>query len=361
MPGPPTSSSSDGPAGPGRVVGRLDLITWDDDSPTGGNVYNAALAESLRAAGVDARLVRVGAGWPDGSPDDRARLRAALADSPVALVDGIVAGNAPDELGAAVASGRRVLVLVHLPLADEIGLAAARSRRYLERERTALAAAYAVLCPSRHTATALSRRYGRPDAIVVPPGVDPATVAHGSRPPHLLCLGAITPTKNQLGLLAALAQLRALDWSASIVGSTTASPDYAAAVMGQIAAGQGGLDTRIRLTGTLSGAALEDVWAATDLLVSTSRVETYGLVVAEALAHGVPAVVPAGTGAVEALGQVDGLPPGQPVEPDRLPATLRAWLTGPELRADWRRRALIRRTTLPRWSDAAEIVRAAIR
>ena len=300
MPGPRTSSNSDGagPAGERPVGARLALITWDDDSPTGGNVYNAALVESLRAVGVDARLVRVGAGWPDGSPGDRARLRAALADSPVALVDGIVAGNAPDEIRAAAAGGRRIVVLVHLPLSDEIGLSEAKSRRYLERERATLAAAYAVLCPSRNTAVALAERYGRPDVIVAPPGVGPAPVAHGSRPPHLLCLGSITPTKNQLGLLAALEQLRTLDWSASIVGSTTASPDYAAV----ITAGAAGFDGRVRLTGILTGPALEEVWAASDLLVSTSRVETYGLVVTEALAHGIPAVVPAGTGAVEALG-----------------------------------------------------------
>ncbi len=359
MPGQHTSSSSEraGDAGAERPTrARLDLITWDDGSPTGGNVYNTALVESLCVAGVDARLVRVGAGWPEGSPRDRARLRAALSDAPVTLVDGIVAGNAPEEIGAAVVSGRRVAVLVHLPLADEVGLSGEKSHRFLERERATLAAAYAVLCPSRHTAIALAERYGRRDAVVASPGTDPAPVANGSSPPQLLCLGAVTPTKNQLGLLAALDRLRHLGWSASIVGSTSASPGYAAAV----AAEADGFGRRVRLTGRLTGSALAEVWAATDLLVSTSRVETYGLVVAEALAHGIPAVVPAGTGAVESLGRVDGLPPGQSVDPDGIVGVLEGWLTTPQLRADWRRRALIRRTTLPRWSETAEIVRTAI-
>jgi glycosyltransferase involved in cell wall biosynthesis len=363
MPGQPTPSSSEGSGvtGARRPSGaRLDLITWNDDAPTGGNIYNVALVESLRVAGVDARVVRVGAGWPEGSAADRALLRSALSDSSSVLVDGIVAGNAPEEIGAAVASGRRVAVLVHLPLAEEVGLSGAKSRRYLARERATLADAYAILCPSRHTALALAERYGRRDAVVAPPGTDPASVAHGSSPPHLLCLGAITPSKNQLGLLAALARLRHLDWSASIVGSTSASPRYAAAVAAALAAGPGGIGGRVRLTGILTGAALEKVWAATDLLVCTSRVETYGLAVAEALAHGIPAVVPAGTGAVESLGRVDGLPPGRSVDPDGLDDVLHGWLTEPELRDDWRRRALIRRTTLPHWSETAEIVRAAI-
>ncbi len=356
MPGRRTSSSSEGvdPRGRGGDQ-RLGLITWDDDSATGGNVYNAALVESLRQAGVDAGLVRVGAGWPEGSVADRARLRSALADLRVALVDGIVAGNAPEEIAAA-AAGRRVGILVHLPLAEEVGLSVARAGSYLARERAALAAAYAVICPSGHTAAALAARYGRPDAVVAPPGVVLAPLAHGTSPPHLLCLGALTPTKNQLGLLAALDRLRTLDWNVSIVGSTAADPAYAAAV----SAAAGRFGGRARTTGTITGRELEDVWAATDLLVSTSRVETYGLVVAEALAHGIPAVVPAGTGAVEALGVVDGLPPGQPVDPDELVPTLRAWLTDPERRAVWRRRALLRRPSLPRWSETAEIVRAAI-
>ena len=85
-----------------------------------------------------------------------------------------------------------------------------------------------------------------------------------------------------------------------------------------MAAEADGFGRRVRLTGRLTGSALAEVWAATDLLVSTSRVETYGLVVAEALAHGIPAVVPAGTGAVESLGRVDGLPPGQSVDPDAI-------------------------------------------
>ena len=60
---------------------------------------------------------------------------------------------------------------------------------------------------------------------------------------------------------------------------------------------------RIRVTGALTGSALDQRWDAADLLVLPSRVETYGLVVTEALARGIPAIVSAGTGAVEALQQ----------------------------------------------------------
>ena len=357
MPGPATSASSEpagsGPAGSGPI--GLGLITWDDDSPTGGNIYNAALVAELRSIGVDADLVRVGAGWPEGTAADRARLGAALVERPLSLVDGIVAGNAPDELRAAVGSGARVSVLVHLPLADDPGLPAAIVQSHLARQRRALAVATAVICPSRYAADRLALRYARPDAVVARPGTAPAAIAEGSSPPRLLCLGALTPTKNQLGFVDALHEVRGLSWTALIVGSSTAAPDYAA----EVARAARALDDRVRVTGTVVGSALDEIWAGTDLLVLCSRVETYGLVVAEALARGIPTIVPAGTGAVEALGDIGGLTPGSAVHPDELAVVLRDWLTRRELRADWRRLALARRATLPTWRGAAEIVRAA--
>ena len=128
----------------------------------------------------------------------------------------------------------------------------------------------------------------------------------------------------------------------------------------EVAAAAATLGRRVRLTGPLTGSALAGAWAGTDLLVLCSLVETYGLVVAEALGHGIPALVPAGTGAVEALGEVGGLPPGRAAEPAELHTVLRDWLTSPDLRAGWRRLALDRRRTLPSWREAAEIVRAAV-
>jgi glycosyltransferase involved in cell wall biosynthesis len=345
MPGPGTSSSSE--------PSRLALITWDDDSPTGGNIYNRALVGALRDLGVVADLVRVGPSWPSGVAEDREQLAAALAIWPESLVDGVVAGNAPEEIQAAVGAGRRVSVLVHLPLADEVGLPAETASRYARNETISLAAARHVICSSHHTARHLAAHYFRADADVVHPGVDRGRPAAGSQPPRLLCLGAITPTKNQLAFVHALSEVTDLDWRAWIVGSARADADYAAAVR-HVAAQLG---DRLRLFGPTTGPELGRIWAATDLLVLCSRSETYGLVVSEALAYGIPAVVPAGTGAVEALGAVDGRSPGVAVRPDGLSEVLRDWLGSPSLRIEWRDLALRRRETLPTWHEAAAAVR----
>jgi glycosyltransferase involved in cell wall biosynthesis len=110
---------------------------------------------------------------------------------------------------------------------------------------------------------------------------------------------------------------------------------------------------------------LDQKWHAADLLILPSRTETYGLVVTEALARGIPAVVSAGTGAVEALEageRTSGTAlPGRAVpagEPVGLAAVLRNWLTQPELRRAWRQAALARRDTLPGWQHTAAAVLA---
>ena len=179
--------------------------------------------------------------------------------------------------------------------------------------------------------------------------------------PRLLTLASLTPTKDQLTLVRAFALLTDLAWSADLVGFDVADPGYAARVRHEVA--EAGLADRIRVTGALTGSALDQRWDAADLLVLPSRVETFGLVVTEALARGIPAIVSAGTGAVEALqqgaaGPTDAMPGTAvpPGDPTALAAVLWRWLTEPPLRHAWQQSALARRGNLPGWRRTAKAV-----
>ncbi|MCO4274772.1 glycosyltransferase family 4 protein [Pseudarthrobacter sp. HLT3-5] len=364
---------------------------------SGGNVYNARLTQGLRSFGVAVEILAVEGSWPDASAGERRRLGGLLgawdagADSPqaditpetVTLVDGLIACGAPSELEYAAAAGQHTWVLQHMP-----------SPSHPDGEGRALRAAAGVICTSSSAAASAAEKHGLRASRVVLPGTDPAPVASGSAPPHIIAVAALLPNKDQLLTVAALARLQDLAWTASLVGTDDADPAYAAQVRAAIASS--GLEDRVRVTGQLAGTALADAWNRTDLSLLVSRAEAFGLVVTESLAHGIPVIVREGTGAVDALGlarrlagRLAGRPdgerggerdagtyavPGAAVGPagpegdaprgngpedhhaDVLAAVIRQWLVDGSLRAGWRAAALAAREQLPGWDSTARNV-----
>ena len=114
-----------------------------------------------------------------------------------------------------------------------------------------------------------------------------------------------------------------------------------------------GIGDRICFPGVRIGDDLARAYAAADVLVLASRAETYGMVVTEALARGLPVIATAVGGLPEALGQTsDGHRPGLLVPPedsDALAAALRDWLVDADLRQRLREAARERRSTLSGW------------
>lgn len=370
-------------ARPGSLRLRL-VVPGNVRHNSGGNVYNAALARELAVLGADVETCPLDGGWPVGSAEDRRRLAALLCDDDdggtdgyaaaghtVTIVDGLLACGAPDELAAAAAAGRPAWILLHMPLddtgQDEAGL-----------ERRALRAAAGVICTSSSAAARIRARHGLDGLRVALPGTDSAALASGSEPPHLLAVAALLPNKDQSLLVSALSALTDLPWTASLIGSDTADPAYAAQL--RDTATRLGLQDRVRIPGELRGGALEAEWAAADLSLLISQAETFGLVVTESIARGVPVVVRAGTGAVEALaagtpgpapstapGAEHGTVPPLPgtavalgTDPAPLADVLRRWLSEPSLRTRWRAAALDARGRLPGWDSTARTVLEAV-
>jgi glycosyltransferase involved in cell wall biosynthesis len=241
---------------------------------------------------------------------------------------------------------------------------ASEGARLAGLERAALDACSGAIAPSRFAARTLVERYGV-QAVVAHPGIDPAPQAQGSTPPHLVCVAALLPAKGQLVLLEALDTLLDLPWTAALVGSDQADRAYARAV--RQAASSPRLAERVRLTGELRGGELLSAWDAADLSVLPSAHETFGIAVAESLAHGVPAFVPAGTGAEEALGLSlaggAGLAgaAGDLRNPTVLAGMLRSWLTQAEQQRALSSAAKAARPVLPTWVTTATMVAEALR
>lgn len=312
------------------------VVPVDVDRPTGGNVYDLRIAGELERRGVLVDLVRA-------SDADLAE----VAPGPgFVLIDGLLASTRPD-----VVRSCRAGVLVHMPLAW-------RSAAESVREAEAMRAASVVVATSAWTARFLLQEYAV-RAAVVRPGTDPAPIAAGSDPPLIVQIATVVPNKNQLQVVQALAGVVDLPWRARLVGSLDVDPAYAAAVRSAVAAA--GLEHRIEIAGELPR---EAAFASADLLLLTSRAEAYGMVVTEALARGIPAIVSPG-GPAEALGGTPtGATPGAVLpgaaSADNLETTLRTWLSSHEIRSRWRHAAVERRTDLISWASAAQSLHSAI-
>ena len=334
----------------------------DDPSvPSGGNVYDRRVCERLAAAGYRVRETALPGAWPlpgAAARDALARTLAALPDGAAVLLDGLVACGLP-EIVVPEAARLRLAVLVHLPLADEAGQADLDGR-----ERATLRAAAAVVTTSPWTSRRLIRHHGLDPARlhVAEPGTDPAPAAPGGDGTRLLCVASLTPRKGHDLLVEALAAVADLPWTCRFAGPVRRDPAHAGRIAGLLR--RHGLDGRVEIAGPLRGAGLDAAYASADLVVLPSRAETYGMVVAEALARGLPVLAASVGGVPGTLGRAPGgevpgllVPPGDAGE---LASALRRWLGDPVLRRRLRSAALARRETLPTWDDTARRLAAVL-
>jgi glycosyltransferase involved in cell wall biosynthesis len=322
----------------------------DPARPSGGNVYDRRIARGLVAAGWTVHLHEIPGSWPRPDAPALDALAAAvggMTDGAVVLLDGLVASSAPEVLSSS-ADRLRLVVLVHMPLGQE-------------RERTVLSAATSIVTTSAWARQALLTLYSLPSHLVhvAEPGVDSADLAPGTEDGGaLLSVAAVIPGKGHDLLLDALATLADLRWHCLCVGSLDRDSAFVDGLRRRLLAS--GMHGRIRFSGPQAEAELARSYAAADVLVLPTRMETYGMVVAEALARGLPIVAADVGGVPEALGRgVWGTRPGllvPPGDPAALRDALRAWLEDAGLRRRLRTAARERRGSLRDWSATTSAV-----
>lgn len=332
------------------------LVPGDWNLPTGGYTYDRRIVMGLRDAGHKVYVHALAGAWPHPSAADlaaAARTVAQLPDHSLVVADGLAFG-AMASVVAPHAKRLRWVALVHHPLYLETGLSPDQRQQLQRQETQALRCAYRVLVTSASTAADVGAMGVAPEHIaVVEPGTDPAvTLALRESTPHqplrMLCVATLTPRKGHSVLLQALAGLTHLDWELHNVGSAERDPDTAAQLYAQAAP----MGDRVHWHGEVDELRLQAHYAAADVMVLASLHEGFGMVITEALAHGLP-VVSSNAGALAKT-----LPPGAGVQVpagdvNALRAALAKAMGEPALRAQWAEGARQAAVKLPTWNAQA--------
>jgi glycosyltransferase involved in cell wall biosynthesis len=330
------------------------ITVGDTDRLTGGYFYNSKVIAALREKGVEVEEVNPCGASPEEQEAAARRLGSNL--DPRAF-DVIVV----DALARIVCSPhldrwrreRPVVAIVHeLPSVAAPGGATGKERGYEEP----LLRSDRLISVSPHGASILEN-LGVPAAKirVVPPGSDhlPENSTGRSRRDgtvRALCVAQWIPRKGILDLVRAWTLRERPGAALELVGETDAAPGYAASVRAAVATFS---DASIIVRGPVDDAALGAAYAAADLFVLPSRYEGYGIVYAEALAHGLP-IIACEVGPVpELAGERAALlvPPG---DVGALSGALDLLTNDAGLRGRMSAAARRRAEELPRWEDTAK-------
>ncbi|MFB9867113.1 glycosyltransferase [Vreelandella sulfidaeris] len=343
------------------------IVAGDPAQRTGGYLYDAHIVSALREQGWQIEVLGLAGTFPDADSEATQALGKALASLPdqtAVVIDGLAMGALP-EIVAQHAKRLEITALLHHPLGDELGLVDADQQRFHRSELSALASVARIIVTSHFTARrlpALAEHYAMPitaSISVVEPGVDQApvsTAAAPDEPLRLLCVATLTPRKGQDILVEALAGLKDAPWQCDCYGAAR-DPEFTQRVEQLIEHNH--LQDKIKLHGECDSETLEAAYRQAHALVLPSWYEGYGMVVTEALAHGLPVITSTGGALLDTLPKGAGLsfPPGDSAA---LHNALQRFCGDAELRGQLRQGATQARDELNDWNMAGSAFAAAL-
>ena len=166
----------------------------------------------------------------------------------------------------------------------------------------------------------------------------------------LICVATIKAGKGHELLLATLGAVPHSNWHLTCAGSLTR--DTATVDRVRAAIERFHLEDRVTLAGALEGDALEACYEQADVFVMATQQETYGMAVAEALAHGLPVVATRTDAVVDLVGDEGGLLVPVDDEPSLRDALTRI-IGDASLRARLAEGARRAGSRLPTWDEAS--------
>jgi len=277
-----------------NLKGSMDvffLLSGDINSLTGGHLYNRHMVEGLRQKGHGVKVLRL---------DESTMLTHAieikcssyfntLPPGSCVLIDSLVLGNIPGVLKK-YSEKLTFIGLIHLPLTYN-PLPGKNRKHIANREVKAMMMTRHLIVTGRFTLRMLMDAGISHEKIsLIEPGVEnyPRKRYYADLPLGLLCISNYSQIKGQLLLVRALNRLRNNKWTLQMYGDINTEKPYVTRLKSIIANKK--LNDRILLHDTIERNNISEAFLASDLFVLPSRFETYGMVLTESLAHGIPVV-----------------------------------------------------------------------
>jgi glycosyltransferase involved in cell wall biosynthesis len=338
------------------------VIPGDLASPTGGYAYDRQVMALLPRHGFAIRHLALPGSFPHPTADDLKTTADALVGIPstsTILFDGLAFSAIPADVLRAIKAP--IIAIIHHPLSFEPGLNE-QQRQYLHTsEKTALAFAKAVIVSSPTTKAVLSMEFGYPAEriVIAEPGTVRSQRSNGSvNVPSILSVGAVTPRKGYGVLIEALSRIAHLGWTATIAGTTERDPETANFLTSAVSAYR--LSDRVTFTGEIEDTCLNALYEHADLFVSSSLYEGYGMVLAEAMAHGLAIVSTTGGAAAETIpdGAAIKVPPN---DAEVLALAIARMLEDTTVRKGFADAAWQAGQNLPTWDQTTSIIVETIR
>jgi len=265
---------------------------------TGGHLVNDRLAEDSRVRVLHA-----------SSLADATNFLARTTEA-IVIVDSLFL---PDTVGLHAireCAGEPVGLMAHSLPSLVPGPTPVDRRRMLDAERASLALFDFAIAPSEFMVRALVRRGLPPERtsqVTPAPIVDgrDARRTHGTTdsqtdgPVQILTIANWSPSKGIDTVWTALQKHSGLEWHWTIIGAWNSSA-FGRRLHGEISASP--MANRVDIRPTVRPETLHDAYHSADLFVLPSLMESYGLVFAEAITHGLPILAAAAAAVPEVLG-----------------------------------------------------------
>lgn len=226
-------------------------------------------------------------------------------------------------------------------------------------EETYLRSVDGFIFNSQTTASSVGRFADRLPSVIAHPGKDRYSpdmtkkqIAQRSQqkgPLGIVFLGNVTPRKGLDTLIRALQTLPYEQWRLTVIGSTERNKKYSREISKQVLAS--GMSDNVTFTGEQNAAVVTRYLRNSQLLAVPSYYEGYGLVYAEGMGFGLPAIGTQSGGASEIIGHDSNGFLIKPHDVAALTSHLELLISNRKKLQRMSMRALQSYQKLPRWQD----------